>query len=221
VLLSFVFAYGNRIGLRRRFLLLGSMALAVILGFGYLGEARVGSEARNIILTMGGANEAFAESGLPDPVFWFYLYVSSPLANLQYTELHRPLGFVQWIGVLADFTPDFVSRHVITPEQFAEIGPILVTPGLTVGTAYARPLVTLGWVGAYALHALFLLFFYFCISFARGSKFYGALLAFLSGLGCLMFFDNMLSFAGGIGPVLVGLGMVALQRIRFRLPPSP
>jgi hypothetical protein len=148
-------------------------------------------------------------------VFWFYLYVSSPLANLQHSELHRTSDVIHWAGVIADFLPDFVSRHVLTQQQFDEMGPILVTPGLTVGTAYARPLVNLGWVGSYALHACFLLFYYFCISFTRGSKYYGALLAFLSALGCLMFFDNMLAFAGGIAPVFVCLGLVALQRVRL------
>jgi hypothetical protein len=216
LLLAFVFAYGNRVGLRRRILLLGSLALGAILGFGYLGEARMGSAAQNVILAMGGANEAFAASGLPDPVFWFYIYVSSPLANLQYTDLHRPSDIVQWIGVAADFLPDFVSNHLLTPEQLHEIEPILVTPELNVGTAYARPLMAMGWMGSYALHAFFLVFFYFSISFARGSKYYGALLAFLSAAGCLMFFNNMLSFAGCIGPILIGIGLVALQRFRFR-----
>jgi hypothetical protein len=214
--LGFIFAYGNRRGLRRKAKLFAVMFIAIIFGFGYLGEVRGGGAANGAILWIGGANDTFFNSGLPDVAFWFYLYVSSPLANFAYTALHRTSEAMQLIGFVTDFLPDFVSKHFITPEHLEEISTMRITTELTAGTAYARPLNTLGWVGPYALHAYFLAFFYLAISFARRSRYYGALLAIFSAQGCLMFFDNMLVFAGGIVPALVGLTLVFLQRLRLR-----
>jgi hypothetical protein len=213
---AFVFAYGNRKGLRRKAVLLCGLAIAIVLGFGYLGEARLSSQGANLILSIGGANEKFLSSKLPDSTFWFYIYTSSPLANFQYTELNRTSDVIQWIGVVADALPDFISKYFISPEKADAIGTMRIVYGLTVGTAYARPLLTLGWLGPYALHLLFLTFSICAMRFSRGSRYYAAVLALLCAQGGLMFFDNMLVFAGSLTPILVGLTLVAAQRVGLK-----
>jgi hypothetical protein len=215
--LACLFVYGNRRGLRRRGLLLGVCAICVALGFGYLGELRVGTRAQNLILTIGGANEKILDSQLPDPTFWFYLYVSSPLANLQYAELHRSSDALSRVGVVVDFLPDFVSKYFATVEEVSAVDRSLrISDALTAGTAYARPLVNLGWIGPYALHTIFLAFAFCATRFSRRSRYYGAILALLCAQGGLMFFDNMFVYAGSIGPILVGLALAFTGRLQLK-----
>jgi hypothetical protein len=213
---AFTFAYGNRIGLRRGALLLGTLLVGIVLGFGYLGEVRMGSQGENFILKIGGANERFLSANLPDSTFWFYLYVSSPLANFQYTDLIASGHVPPWMGIVADFTPDFVSKHFISTDEFSAIAPLRVAKELTVATAYARSRLTLGWAGPYALHAMFLAFAYCGIRFCRYSKYYGSILALLCAQGALMFFDNMMTFAGALIPILVGFVFVVAGNFRSR-----
>jgi hypothetical protein len=216
-IVAFLFAYGNRRGFRHRAILIGGLAAAIVFGFGYLGQIRVASTtAENFILMIGGANERFLNSKLPDTTFWFYLYVSSPLANFQYSELHRTPDVIQWIGLVVDGLPDFVSKYFISQDDLEAIAPLRIAKELTVGTAYARPILTLGWAGPYALHSMFLIFSYCTIQLSRKSTFYAAVLALLCAQGSLMFFDNMLTFAGALTPILVGLVLVFTQRLRLR-----
>jgi hypothetical protein len=215
-LVAFAFAYGNRRGFRRKALLGTLLGIGIILGFGYLGEVRMGSRAEEFILKVGGANDKFLNSKLPDSTFWFYLYASSPLANFQYSELHKTTDATQWIGVVVDGLPDFISKYFITQDEVEAIAPLRITNELTVGTAYARPILTLGWPGPYALHILFLAFGYCTIRLSRNSDCYSAILALLCAQGSLMFFDNMLTFSGSLTPILVGLAIIFVQRLGLR-----
>lgn len=53
--------------------------------FGWLGNSR---DARSrtdedFIMKIGGANQKYVESGMPNSLFWIYLYMSSPIGNIQ------------------------------------------------------------------------------------------------------------------------------------------
>jgi hypothetical protein len=185
-----------------------------------MGEIRtrsMGIDIEYIILDIGEANERFKNSAFPNNFFWFYLYASSPLANLQNTA--NSIGDVDpsLIGIIVDFLPDFISKRLVTDAQLDAIWPILITPQLTVATAFGRPLVTLGWYGPYMLFFYFAGINFLVISYANGSKYFGALLAIACAQGCLMFFDNMMVFSGAVGPIIVGLFLIAIEKNRISI----
>lgn len=214
-LVAFLFAYGNRVGLRKRAWHIGAFVVLIAWGFGVVGEIRtqaMGIVDEDLILTIGDASDRFTGSGIPKNFFWFYLYASSPLANLQNTANNISGAGFPVIGFVVDFLPDFISKRLVTEQQVEMVWPILITPQLTVATAYGRPLVTLGWWGPYLLHLYFLFVYSFLVRYVRRSRYGGALVAIFCAQGCLMFFDNMVVFSGAVGQVLVGVFLVFLER---------
>jgi hypothetical protein len=210
-LVAFLFSYGNRLGLRKRMWQILAGTVLIAWGFGYVGEIRtqaMGIDGEDLILSIGGANGRFAESGIPKKFFWFYLYASSPLANLENTASEISGASHAYVGIVVDFLPDFISKRIVTEQEVEMVQPYLITPQLTVATAYGRPLVTLGWLGPYLLHFYFLLICSGLIRYVRRSRYAGAIVAILCAQGCLMFFDNMVVFSGAVGQVIVGLCLV-------------
>lgn len=219
-LVAFLFAYGNRVGLRKRAWYIGVFVVLIAWGFGVVGEIRtqaMGIVDEDLILTIGDASDRFTGSGIPKNFFWFYLYASSPLANLQNTANNISGAGFPLIGMMVDFLPDFISKRLVTEQQVEMVWPILITPQLTVATAYGRPLVTLGWLGPYLLHLYFLGIYSLLVRYVRYSRYGGALVAVFCAQGCLMFFDNMIVFSGAIGQVLVGVTLVFLERKRINI----
>ncbi len=219
-MIAFLFAYGNRIGLRRQLLLLGFLGFLILSAFGYLGDLRtssMGSVEENIILRIGGANKNFFDSGLSNNAFWAYLYTSSPLGNFQMTLNNYRGAPSPFSGFVLDFLPDFLSKHMVTQTDMENLIPILTTPELTVSTAFARPYVTMGWMGPVALYIYYAVFCAMVMLLSRKSRYFPALLAILATQGSLMFFDNMLVFSGIIGPLFVGMALVFFERININM----
>jgi len=86
---TFLFIYYNihKISIKK---LMISFLILIIL-FGFLGNLRLGqysnetSTNKSIILQLGNANDNFYRSQTPDFVFWTYIYIVSPLGNLNNT----------------------------------------------------------------------------------------------------------------------------------------
>jgi hypothetical protein len=192
----------------------------VVWGFGVVGEIRtkaMGVDDDLIILDIGRATDLFKELPIPSSFFWFYLYASSPLANLQNTAETKSAASDTYAAFVVDFLPDFVSKRMLTEIQIESIGPSLITPQLTVATAFGRPLSSLGWFGPYLLFAYFSAFASVAIINIRSSRYGGALVSMFCAQGCLMFFDNMMVFSGAICPLLVGLSLAFLEYRKVRL----
>ena len=64
------------IGFKRALMGIGAAMLALYM-FGVIGEVRSG----DVINEIGRPTSEFVESGVPQPYFWAYIYMTSPLAN--------------------------------------------------------------------------------------------------------------------------------------------
>jgi hypothetical protein len=121
--------------------------------FGYLGNLRSGKGDPTYIPRASGATEAFLNSYIPKEFYWSYLYVASPVANLQnnMNEVKSPEGNYRDL-VFNEFLPAFVTKFVVAPEEkrFHQINPFL-----NVGTIYVYSFSYLRWQG------IILMFLYF------------------------------------------------------------
>lgn len=213
-LLGIVFVYVQRRGLSRRLLqTFAGLAVIITWGFGLLGDLRThGASGETLILDIGFANDKFLQSNLPTEIFWPYLYVSSPLANLQLNMIARVDNDSPGLYFALEYLPDFVSKRVVTEEAGAGSEPILITQELAVTTMYGRAFILMGWLG------LLLSFFYFvvvsiiCMRILSGSKYFVSATAILSSLAFLNIFNNMYIFAGGILQVIVALFLHLFER---------
>jgi len=129
--------------------------ILVFFMFGFLGNLRSGNGDPTYIPRSSGATEAFLNSYIPKEFYWSYLYVASPVANLQnnINEVKVPEGNYRDL-LLNEFLPAFATKFLITREEkkFHQINPFL-----NVGTIYVYSFSYLRWPG------ILLMFFYFII----------------------------------------------------------
>ena len=185
------------------------LALLVLYLFGIAGNVRVMHQAgrtenitsSDLILKIGDAKDSFKESIIPKEYFWAYIYISSPLANLQKTledsdsvdlTFGRLLSFVNF-----EILPDFVSKRI---SKFLEVKKMKInqiTPALTVGTEYAGSYVYLNWLGLVLMfsYTMFASFIYI-ILLKKNRTFFITGIAILNTLVFFNMFSNMFSFSG-------------------------
>jgi len=80
---------------RQLFYILPIVVVCLLYLFGVLGTLRQSRAAHTgydntLILKSGKASEAFTHSPIPNEFFWAYVYMASPLANLQ--QISSPIA---------------------------------------------------------------------------------------------------------------------------------
>ena len=130
-------------------------ALIAIYMFGYLGNVRSANGDSSYIPRSSGATEEFMNSWIPKEFYWGYLYIASPMANLQNNinveQFVKPdvTGFIVF-----EMTPDFASKKIAETLNIARREFNQINSFLNVGTIYARAFSFLSWAG------MFIIFFY-------------------------------------------------------------
>lgn len=174
ICLGFVFLIIKKYGLKKYYFKVLLGLLIFLFGFGYIGDVRtnaMGIDSEDIILKIGGATDKFINSGMPNTLYWAYLYMTSPLANFQ-TTINQAVGSSNvFHGFLIDFFPDFVSKRLLSQSVIESYASLRITPELTVGTAYSRLYVTMGWLGPYLFHIYYLISSLFLLVLSKGSKY--------------------------------------------------
>jgi hypothetical protein len=104
----------------------------------------------NVILGLGGASDAFKNGPVPGEFFWTYLYVTSPLSNLQYeiNKNPRTLTFAGAINIVTDeLLFDTFSKRIDNLRGRKRANPDLLVEQLTVPTTLAGSYNYGGWGG--------------------------------------------------------------------------
>jgi hypothetical protein len=117
--------------------------------FGIYGNTR-SNLTKSIVLNDLGASDAFKNSGIDHNHYMTYLYLSSPLANLQ-ENINKSKGFFNK-GDLKDFmfyclVPESITLRLEEPLHLTSPICNLITPELIVGSFYMIGFYTLGWPG--------------------------------------------------------------------------
>ncbi|HDR8184625.1 TPA: oligosaccharide repeat unit polymerase [Bacillus thuringiensis] len=213
ILISCLFIYLLKIKKKMNFKIvigLGVVAILVLYIFGLSGNARVNHSYQNdrtmwesdVILRVGGAKEEFINSSIPDAFFWSYIYISSPLANLQHTINAIEVKDLEFVDIFYmvnnEIFPDFINKRIndmygVTKPPIAQI-----STELTVATAFAGSYVILGWLGLiiYFITLLFISLVYIMILKRLNSKYFLTGVSIFSSILLFSTFDNMLEFSG-------------------------
>jgi hypothetical protein len=215
-LMALVIVYVQRRGFNR--ILFISFAVCVgaaLWGFAFVGDLRArGATGESVILTIGEASDSFLESAVPTTLFWPYLYVSSPLANLQLNVTSRAAHDAPALYFSMEWLPDFVSKRIVSEEIFGESNPLRVKDQLTVSTMYGRGFLLFGWIGLLLSYVYFAVVTLAVLKILRRSKYFVAASSILSSLAFLSIFDNMYIFSGGITQILAALLLFLFERPR-------
>lgn len=174
--------------------------LMVFYFFGIIGNIRQTNgrtSSSEYILTVGKATDAFKNSPIPDPYFWSYLYISSPMANLQYTVSNSRVDAAWSQFICFELLPDFVSKRIAKILNIQRSAGEKIVPWLTVSTFYAHAFATVGWVGMIIMWLFFAgTTFGYMILLRKNSDYYVTALALMNTLVLFNTFDNMYAFAG-------------------------
>jgi len=213
-LTALVIVYVQRRGFNRKLIISFAACVgAVLWGFAFVGDLRTqGATGESIILALGEASDRFTESKVPTALFWPYLYISAPLANLQLNVSNRVAHDAPVLYFSMEWLPDFLSKRVVTEAAISESSPLRVKNELTVATMYGRGFLLLGWVGVLLSYVYFAFVSFAVLQILRKSKYFIAASSILSSLALLSIFDNMYVFAGGVAQILAALLLFLFER---------
>ena len=186
-----------------------------LLLFGALGNVRSTSQlddsdaGNSLILQVGEATPKFYSSGVPAELYWGYLYISSPIANLQeninsVTAKNIQVDFNHFISFISnEILPDFISKRVNEVFGISRTGYSLIIPALTVSTVYAGSYSHLSWIGI-ILMAIFTMGFpkWYIPLLSVDNPLRVSGIAVLNSIYLLLLFDNMFRVSGMILPLI-------------------
>jgi len=196
--------------LRKKMAALAVALVLMIYGFGAIGDSRMaamGMAESATILTIGDATENYPTEAIGTGPFWFYIYLSSPLANwqLNVTGPNNTEASVSTFFAL-EILPDFISKYLV-PSYLTGIMPDQVTPALTVSSGYGRAYYLYGWAGDLLVFILFLVYYLLSLRIFRGTEYFDSAMATMCAGAALLTYYNMLTFAGFVGPMLVAAAL--------------
>lgn len=175
----------------------------VLYFFGVVGNIRAEQtkDDKEYLLRVAGATDSFIDSGVPVEFYWSYIYIISPMGNLQnvITEKESEFDFHN-VGLFTatQLFPDFMSKRLVSlfgyEEKLEKEDPTtyLVTPLLNAPTVYYGSYLLLGSVGLVVMYIILMLsalIYPFLIK--RNSKYYLTAIASLNAIILLSTFNNM------------------------------
>jgi glycosyltransferase involved in cell wall biosynthesis len=204
---------------------------AAILGivlyfFGVIGNIRQTQTKteKTYVLRIAGATDKFLESGVPQEFYWSYIYLISPIGNLQNIVDHKADIFdTKNIGFFTatELLPDFISKRVSSIFDYDEIinkdlgSRYLVTINLNAPTVYYNSYLNLGSAGMYIMYFIMMMaaVFYPKILNRINNPYYLSAVASLNSILFLSMFNNMWF---NIGTVLLWpIILDVFRRLRF------
>jgi oligosaccharide repeat unit polymerase len=190
------------IKLKNIFILL-VVIISLLFIFGNLGDIRQRSEG--YFVSISQPSEEFQESNIPEVCLWSYMYITSPLGNLQSTIDQRVdeslSGFI-----FSSMIPDFISKHFDVAQN-----PVTqISPFFNVGGIYARAYANMGWLGMITTFIYLTVFIIvYLIFLPRNTPYTISGVALISTLVVFCIFNNMIIFSGFslqlVFPILLGL----------------
>jgi hypothetical protein len=218
---SWVFVFviqRDRIGILRTSAV-AALFLLVLHLFGTLGNLREGEGA---IEALGQPTAEFKNSGIPGTYFWTYVYLTSPMANLQLAiDTTTPEDGRVAVFLVSEMLPDIVSKRVLPLLGAEQVKPPEVAAGLNVGSLYGRSYVYQGWLGPVLMFGLLAGLIGLYLRLIRYSPYRVPCLALLNTFIVFCTFHNMIAFAGLIlqliWPLFLGSRPFVRRRARLEL----
>jgi len=205
----FVYLFITKKSKAKIYFKLFTFVLVLLMLFGFLGNVRSKNQnqqssnvdVNDFILSVGQAKPEFVKSIIPKEYFWAYLYISSPLANLQYnitTYHYGQDGIYDYFKYgNGELLFDFISKRLFSVFDAHPATVNNIDERLTVASIYSRSYSYIGWLGIIItfLYLMAVAIAYLLI-LKSSSDFFATGLAILNTIMLFTIFDNMISFSG-------------------------
>lgn len=205
----FIYLFSTKRKKSRIYLMFTGLVLLILLLFGVLGNIRTKNQQNNsvvddvndLVMTMGGARPSFENSAVPKEYFWAYLYISSPLANLQYNidnnnDYNYSLSnFIEYANTQLNF--DFISKRITAMFDLKPLDIKLIGEQWVVATTYSYSYSYLGWLGIIITFCFFMgITSIYLIVLKPSNPYFATGIAILNSIMLFSIFDNMFAFSG-------------------------
>lgn len=155
------------------------------------------------ILTFGQATEEFQDSIIPEEFFWGYIYISSPLANLQNIINQRPnvnldVDNIELL-IITEYLPDTMSKRILEYMDIDNeaLAPPLITHAFNVCTFYAGSANILGIFGLVLMYLYYIILsIIYCSLLMKNNKYKIIGIVTFTTLVYLSIFSNVFAFSG-------------------------
>lgn len=191
------------------------LLFGVLFLFGMLGNIRNGGDnekGKQYILRLCEATPEFEKSIVPTELFWPYIYVTSPISNVENTirRMHPEFSIDNCISlVVNECMPQLISKRLNVEHK----GGKLVLDSLNVGSVYMNSYAYLGWMGMLIMFIFMFIFVEVTISFIpKSDVFFLTLLVLIDIIIAFNIFDNMFIFSGIVPAVFVVILLSLLNR---------
>lgn len=219
----FVFLMSIRSIKFKRILWISAFVLLIFYGFGVLGNYRmVKNSSNDYFLKVSKASDSFKESQIPEEFLWSYIYISSPLANLQHNVNTNPPYNTEFKSFLfCELLPDFISKRAALLFNAKPMEKVGVADFLTVGTVFSKSYTALGWLGIFLMFFfLMALTFAYLILLKKTNKYYVAGIALINTFIVYNSFSNMIYFSGLslqlVFPIILGYVTYNKGKLSFK-----
>ena len=190
----------------RKLALLLPVLIAVLYLFGVAGNKRSASEDHgaynpDAFLETGRATETFRESIVPKEFFWAYIYISSPLANLQMNINHHTVPPISTRRILEYINNEYlfesISKRINAMAHINRQKAIIIKHPFNVSTVYSTSYTYIGWPGmiTMAVFVLALPLLYFKI-LSKNNRYSLVALAILCTMYLFFIYDNTIRLMG-------------------------
>lgn len=172
----------------------------------------------NVIMGLGGASESFREGIVPGEFFWTYLYITSPLSNLQYNiNKNKPtLSLTGLAGLIVnELLFDTVSKRIDASFDTKRKDVDLLVEQLTVPTTLAGSYVYAGWWGMAFFMLVFWLFPFLYIFIVLKNPLGIIGISTLCTVYFFSIFDNMFILTGLMLQIFLPIILFALSKLKF------
>jgi hypothetical protein len=212
----------------KRLLLFVPLVIVLFYFFGVVGTARVSFESKtrydqNSFLDNGRATAQFRSSLVPKEFFWPYIYISSPVANLQVNINTYPVKPITLRRVL-----EYINNEWLFESLSKRVNNLLgverekentIKNPFNVSTVYCRSYSYLGWPGIFAMGFFVLIIPVGYLKIIVNNPYQLISVAILCTTYLFMTYDNTIRFMGLgfqlVYPLIFPFVENRLSKIRF------
>ena len=196
--LSVFFMYNRSLKIKQLFVIL-FFGLVLFYAFGVLGNLRINkgkSIDNETFLNFSDAKKEFRNSCIPKEFMWSYYYISSPIANLQFSTTIEVQKYNPSHYFFYELFPNFISKKVENMLGIKPVKPVLAIKS-NVGSVFNGAYTDMGWVGMITMF-LFIISSTTILLFILSPKsdYFITEVAIINTIILFNAFDNMYAFTG-------------------------
>ena len=180
-----------------KYLLIIIILSILLYGFGVVGNMRYGNKwawnDSSMISILGKMNQKYP-SFLPKEFFWSYVYIVSPLSNLNENVINIRYGDNVYYFIM-EFIPEIIRNNLFS--SYVKQSVLLPVTSLNASTSYVRVYNYFGYIGLYIMYFVQMLIclFTLILTYKNQRKYFNVVCNIVTYFLIFSFFENTIVYS--------------------------